>query len=243
METFIKTGAARLWTTVSGSGPPVLLCSGGPGCCDYLAPVAAMMDDRAQVIRWEQRGCGRSTADGRYDLETTLTDMEAIRRHHGFERWIVGGHSWGADLALAYAWHYPERTAGLLAISGGLLVKDKSWNEAYHAGKSGGGEAEPAYAYAPNLEVNRVLNASWREFTHRVDLWRRAAGIGCPALWLYAEKDIRPSWPEQQVAVLLPRGEFRLIAGAGHVIWLTHAEALRAELRGWLEREFPGATD
>jgi proline iminopeptidase len=200
-----------------------------------------MLEERVRVLRWEQRGCGRSTADGRYDLATTLDDMEAIRRHHGFSRWIVGGHSWGADLALAYAWHYPKQTAGLVAISGGLLSKDRSWSEAYHAGKDGRGEAQPPYAYEGNREVNRVLNASWREFTHRADLWRRASMIDCPALWIYSENDIRPSWPEQQVATLLPRGEFRLIAGAEHAIWLTHAPALRAELLSSLDRGAQGA--
>ncbi len=240
METFVKVDATELWTTSSGAGGvPVLLSNGGPGCCDYLEPVAEMIRPHAQVVRWEQRGCGRSTADGSYDLATTIADMEVIRRHHGFERWIVGGHSWGADLALAYAWHYPERTLGLLAISGGLLVKDRSWNEAYHAGKDGRGEALPPLAYESNLEVNRVLNASWREFTHRADLWQRALAITGPALWIYAEKDIRPSWPEQQIAALLPKGEFKLVAGAEHVIWLTRAEILRAELQGWMQREFP----
>lgn len=219
----------------------MLLCNGGPGCCDYLAPVAEMLTPGARVVRWEQRGCGRSTTDGDHELATTLADMEAIRRHYGFECWIVGGHSWGADLALAYAWHYPERVAGLMAISGGLLVKDRTWNEAYHAGKEGQGEALPPMAYAANLEVNRALNSSWREFTHRADLWRRALAITCPALWVYAENDIRPSWPEQQVAALLPHGEFRLIAGAEHAIWLTHAEMLRAELNSWMQREFQRA--
>jgi proline iminopeptidase len=139
VETVIKTGSVELWTTQDGRGGPVLLCNGGPGCCDYLEPVAEMLMPWAQVVRWEQRGCGRSTTDGDYSLATTLADMETIRRHYGFERWIVGGHSWGADLALAYAWHHPERVAGLIAISGGLLVKDRSWNEAYHAGKDGRG--------------------------------------------------------------------------------------------------------
>lgn len=237
METLITSGEARLWTVSRGEGAPMLLCNGGPGCCDYLQPVSAMLEDRARVIRWEQRGCGRSSAEGPYDLATTLDDMEAIRRHHGIDRWIVGGHSWGGDLALAYAWHHPERVAGIVAISGGLFVKDRSWSEAYHAGKAGRGEAQPAFAYPHNMEVNRVLNSSWRDFTHGADLWRRAAAIACPALWVCAENDIRPSWPEQQLAALLPRGEFRLIGGAEHVIWLSHAAELRSVLLDWWGRQ------
>ena len=46
--------------------------NGGPGCDDYLGPVAEMIDDLCQVIRFEPRGCGRSDWDGNYDIDTTL---------------------------------------------------------------------------------------------------------------------------------------------------------------------------
>ena len=59
----------------------------------------------AQVIRFEARGCGRSSAVPPYTIATCLADLEAIRQHYGVVRWIVGGHSAGADLALAYALH------------------------------------------------------------------------------------------------------------------------------------------
>ena len=59
-ESFVVSDGASIWTIRSGEGPPVMLCNGGAGCCDYLAPVAGMLDDMAQVIRFEQRGCGRS---------------------------------------------------------------------------------------------------------------------------------------------------------------------------------------
>jgi proline iminopeptidase len=47
-EQFVRIDAARLWTIAQGDGIPVVLCNGGPGCCDYLAPVGAMLDDLAQ---------------------------------------------------------------------------------------------------------------------------------------------------------------------------------------------------
>jgi pimeloyl-ACP methyl ester carboxylesterase len=68
----------------------VLLFNGVPGCDDYLGPVAAMMTGACQVIRFEPRGCARSTWDGNYDPLTTLGDAEAIRAAHGIERWMAG---------------------------------------------------------------------------------------------------------------------------------------------------------
>ena len=76
-ERIIVSGLTHLWTCQSGDqGPWLILCNGGPGCCDYLEELAHLPDDRARVIRWEQRGCGRSTADGVYDLATTIADLE-----------------------------------------------------------------------------------------------------------------------------------------------------------------------
>ena len=80
-EQFVSSDGARLWTIAQGSGVPIVLCKGGPGCCDYLAPVAAMLNDLAQVIRFEARGCGRSDGQPPYTIETCLADLEAIRQH------------------------------------------------------------------------------------------------------------------------------------------------------------------
>jgi len=37
-----------------------------------------MLDDTTTVIRFEQRGCGRSDLSGPYDIETCLADLENI---------------------------------------------------------------------------------------------------------------------------------------------------------------------
>jgi proline iminopeptidase len=55
---------ARLWTATEGAGVPLILCPGGPGAYNYLGPVAAMVNDLAEVHRFEQRGGGRSTREG-----------------------------------------------------------------------------------------------------------------------------------------------------------------------------------
>ena len=109
MERLIKNGSAEIWTTTNGSGIPFILCNGGPGCDDYLEPVSDMVEDMCQVIRFEPRGCGRSTYDGNYDLDTTIEDIEFIRREYQCDRMIIGGHSAGPGIALAYTIRYPER--------------------------------------------------------------------------------------------------------------------------------------
>lgn len=124
----------ELWVERTGDGPgvPLVLCHGGPGMWDNLGPLATLLDHERPVFRWDQRGCGRSGgADGPFSLAQSLADLEAIRRHLGISRWIVGGHSWGAALALRAVLADPTTAAGLLYLSGTGLAR--SWHAAYKA--------------------------------------------------------------------------------------------------------------
>ena len=128
-EQLLQINGVRLWTAVQGKGHPMVLCHGGPGGYDYLAPVADMVSDWCQVVRYDQRGSGRSQPVGPYDVSTFVDDLEGLRRHFNFERWIVGGHSWGAGLALAYAVRFPDRTIAVLHIAGTGI--DPRWHDEY----------------------------------------------------------------------------------------------------------------
>lgn len=55
-------------------------------------------------------------------MEACLADLEAIREDYGIERWIVAGHSSGADLALAYALHYPNACMASSASQAGEIT-------------------------------------------------------------------------------------------------------------------------
>lgn len=115
----MASGGAELWTTTSGAGPPLVLAHGGPGWNDDLGPVAGMLDGLSLVHRYDQRACGRSTSGHReLTLQSAVDDLEALREHWGHAQWVVGGHSWGALLALAYAIQHPERVRGLVHLAG-----------------------------------------------------------------------------------------------------------------------------
>ena len=53
------------------------------------------------------------------------------------------------------------------------------------------------------------------------------AQLDRPALFVYGDQDIRPSWPVEQVANLLPNAEFVLLPGANHYLWQTHPQHLQ----------------
>jgi proline iminopeptidase len=122
----------RLWASCSGEGEPLVLCHGGPGLWDMFEDVAAMLRDRATVVRWDQRGCGRSQrCDGPWTSARFVADLDAVRAHFGFGRTALLGHSWGAQLALGYALAHPERVSALLYVSGTGIGPDADWHAGY----------------------------------------------------------------------------------------------------------------
>jgi proline iminopeptidase len=116
-----------IYWEVSGNpaGKPAVIFHGGPGsgCAPswrrYFNPGAY------RVVLFDQRGCGRSAphaSDPAVDLATNTTehliaDIERLREHLGFGRWLVVGGSWGSTLALAYAERLPECVSEMVLFS------------------------------------------------------------------------------------------------------------------------------
>lgn len=120
-HTVVTDDGARLW--VEESGPPegaaVVLCHGGPGTADYLKDLRDILTDVGmRVVRWDQRGSGRSDGKGPYSVEWFVADLAAVRRTVvGEACWLVG-HSWGANLALASAQLHSYELEGVVYMCG-----------------------------------------------------------------------------------------------------------------------------
>jgi proline iminopeptidase len=232
-EQLVLLDNVKLWTISQGKGLPVMLCNGGPGCCDYLGPVAEMMNDLVCVYRWEQRGCGRSAAVPPYDHATCLTDLDALRNYFGHDRWIIGGHSWGANLALDYATNFPHRVLALIYLAGTGITED--WRPAFQQAQRERTERLPVFAYPFNEEVYREGQRSRLEYLKDPQLAEHIRSLDMPAVIIQAEKDLRPNWSSEQVAHLLRHAQYAVIPDAEHCLWLTHPQELRKLLRDFLK--------
>ncbi|MTJ79552.1 MAG: prolyl aminopeptidase [Telmatospirillum sp.] len=109
----------RLYWEESGNpaGVPVVFLHGGPGAgCASLH--RRFFDPRHyRIVLFDQRGAGRSVPNALVTDNTTahlVSDIEALRRHLGIERWLVFGGSWGSTLALAYGEAHPDRCLGFV---------------------------------------------------------------------------------------------------------------------------------
>jgi proline iminopeptidase len=233
LEEYIVSNDARIWTAIRGNGIPVFLGNGGPGSADYLSPVADMIEDLARIIRFEQRGCGRSDPNPPYDLETCLLDIENIRKHYRIQKWIIGGHSWGANLALAYTLTHPQRVMGLIYLAGNGIQHDMEWRAAYHKAREEKGEIMPENIPPGNDEVNRQGNTSWYNNIKKPELLRQISELKIPALFVHGRYDIRPGWPAEQIANLMPNASFTSI-NAEHYLWFSQPDELKRLLRKFI---------
>jgi proline iminopeptidase len=108
----------QLWVTETGTGGPLIACHGGPGLWDMFGSLAESLAGEVRMIRWDQRGCGRSERRGPYCVARSVADLDAVRARLGLDRVAVLGHSWGATLALRYTLDHPDRVSALVYVSG-----------------------------------------------------------------------------------------------------------------------------
>lgn len=188
-----SNGATIAVRTQRDSGEAVVLLHGGPGCPDYLQPVAESLDPHLRGVTFDQRGVGGSTATGTFAIEDYLSDIEAVRRRLGVERFHLFGHSWGGLLAQLYANKYPERVASMVLTNAAAGV-GAQWTQverevmAYNRKRSGlAGFAVLGLSAALTRLPGRVGDSAGRRLLARV--WRNyfpddASAPPADAKWL-----------------------------------------------------------
>jgi len=112
-------GGCELYIETEGKGTSLVLLHGGPGSTHHeFHPYFSQAVDFAQVIYYDQRGCGLSDYEkgNGYTVEQAVDDLEKLRNILQIEKWIILGHSYGGLLAQCYAVKYPEPIAGLILV-------------------------------------------------------------------------------------------------------------------------------
>lgn len=147
----------------SEHGLPQIVCHGGPGGAMMLGSGRFSDGARLRSVHFDQRGCGQSTPRGELaanSLQHSISDMEALRRHLGIERWLVSGGSWGSTLALAYAEAHPERCLGLFLV-GTWLCRKRDTHWWFHGVRALFPELWDAFAGAVPPEERSDLRAAY----------------------------------------------------------------------------------
>ncbi|MBU6240677.1 MAG: alpha/beta hydrolase [Acidobacteria bacterium] len=74
------------------------------------------------VVAVDQRGHGHSTKpDDGFDMATVADDLALLIDALGFERPVVAGQSWGANVVVELAHRSPDSVRGVVAVDGGTI--------------------------------------------------------------------------------------------------------------------------
>ena len=125
---FVNVNGADLFADVQGEGPTIIAHHGGPGIGSHANDKAAFapLSDAYQIISFDARGSGRSSALPPYTHAQWVSDLDALRAHFDLERFIMTGGSYGGYLALEYTLAHPERVTH-------LILRDTAASHAYEA--------------------------------------------------------------------------------------------------------------
>ena len=105
-----------------GGGAPVLALHGLASSAHWYDLVAPFLRGPFRILAPDQRGHGRTTqAPDGYDWRSVASDAVGLMDVLGIERAIVLGHSWGGNVAVATAAHFPARVSALVMIDGGIV--------------------------------------------------------------------------------------------------------------------------
>ena len=118
LEGTIAVPGGNVWfkRVGAGAGLPLLAVHGGPGLPhNYISSLARLADER-EVIFWDQLGCGNSESpanDELWTMERSVSEMDAVVRALGLDRFHIFGNSWGGMLAQQYVLDVSSGAASL----------------------------------------------------------------------------------------------------------------------------------
>lgn len=115
-----------------GDGEPIIIVHGGPVLeHGYLVPYLKPLSENYELIFFDQRLSGRSSADvdsSDVRLDQFVDDIEALRRVLKVGKFHLVAHSWGGLLAMNYAIKYSENLRSLILLNS-MPASSKLWRE------------------------------------------------------------------------------------------------------------------
>jgi pimeloyl-ACP methyl ester carboxylesterase len=103
--------------------PFVLLHGLASNCLTWERVARALHAAGHTVITIDQRGHGLSDKpDSGYDFSEVTADLDALLHVLGLpQRPFIAGQSWGGNVVLDFAAHYPDRARAIALVDGGFL--------------------------------------------------------------------------------------------------------------------------
>jgi 3-oxoadipate enol-lactonase len=224
-----------LWYDETGEGPPLVLLHEGVVDSRIWEPVLPLLAEHHRMIRYDQRGFGRSPRPDRpYSL---VDDLVAVLDAAGLDKAALAGASRGGNISLATALERPERISALVLLGSGLpgAQLDVGWTpeqivrweeaeaaEDYEAMAELDMEVWAPMGADPELRAMFVENAVWSNSEDPATdepVAERVGGITAPTLVITGGRDVHGiNEIGDRLAREIPDARSAVIEEADHMI-------------------------
>ncbi|MCU0292976.1 MAG: alpha/beta fold hydrolase [Thermoanaerobaculaceae bacterium] len=258
-QEMVEVEGGRLWAESRGEGEPVVLIHDGLVHAVEWDDVLPGLASQYQVIRYDRRGYGRSTAP--QASFSHLADLEAVLRHFAVGKPHLVGSSAGGGLTIDFAVAHPGQVASLTLV--GAVVSGFPYTR-HFLGRGGrltqAVFADPEqfrrywtttdpYFLAPDSKAARervaaILEASPQNLqpgSHQLEVppppaLPRLASIKVPTLVLVGEHDIPDVHAHAgAIAAGIPHARRAVLAGCGHAPYIEQPDDFVATVLPFLQ--------
>ncbi len=217
----LQRDRTEIYYETHGEGPVLLLSHGYAATSQmWRGQIEAFSKDFKLVI-WDMRGHGRSDSPddlSAYSEALTVADMAALLDAVGAKTAIVGGHSLGGFMSLAFNLAHPSRVRALIMINTGPGYRNDEARAGWNAYALKTAERYEREGLAPLAAASEEM----RTASHR-----SAEGLAKAARGMLTQKDARviSSLPDIAVPTLV-------VMGADDARYLAGGEYMAAKIRG-----------
>ena len=114
---YLTRDGVRIFYEDEGTGIPIFLSHGFGASTRMWDGQVAEFSDRYRFIRWDMRGHGQSDSPddpALYSQEHTLGDILGVLDYLEIDKAVIGGHSLGGYMTLAFNARHADRTKALV---------------------------------------------------------------------------------------------------------------------------------
>ncbi len=234
-----------------GDGMPILLAHGYGASTGMWDGQVEAFSDRYRLITWDMRGHGRTECPEdlrHFSQDATADDMRGILDHLGLDKAVIGGHSLGGFITLAFNVRYPERVSALILQGCGPGYRSdkarETWNERAESRarslEEGGLDAlgGTGEVGASVQGTAQGLALAARGILSQVDarVIDSLPGIAVPTLIIIGDGDSHYLQGSDYMAARIPGAINVLVADATHGVNIDQPEAVNKALSAFLAK-------